>query len=67
MLEFMIDNIHVVFGDQAIQQPVRISMGINCAILFTDLLLYSYEAEFIPNLVKDKNRTLAVALNSTFN
>lgn len=67
MLEFMIDNIYVVCGDQAIQQPVRISMGISCALLLTDLLLYSYEAEFIPNLVKDKNRTLAVALNSTFN
>lgn len=29
-------------------------MGTNCAPLIADLFLYSYEAEFIPKLIKDK-------------
>jgi len=38
MLKFLIDNIFVMFG---------IHMGTNCARLLTDLLLYSYEEDFI--------------------
>lgn len=36
-------------------------MGTNCAPLLADLYLYSFEAEFIPKLVQEKNRALAVA------
>ena len=66
MLDFLIDNIYVVFGDQVFQQTVGIPMGTNCAPLLADLFLYSYEAEFIQKLVREKNKTLAVAFNSTF-
>jgi hypothetical protein len=47
MLDFLIDNIFVVFGNQVFQPTVWIPMGSNCAPLVADLFLYSYEAEFI--------------------
>jgi hypothetical protein len=46
MLGVLVDNIYVVFGDQVFQQSVGIPMGTNCAPLFADLFLHSYEAEF---------------------
>lgn len=54
MLEFLIDNIYLVFGNQVFQQSVGIPMGTNCAPLLTDLFLYSYEAELIKNLYLKK-------------
>ena len=63
MLEIVIDNIYVVFGIQVFQQSVGIPMGTNCAPLLADLFLYSYEAEFIQKLVREKNKSLAVAFN----
>ena len=47
MLEALIDNIFVIFGGRVFQQTVGIPIGTNCAPLLTDLLLYSYEADFI--------------------
>jgi hypothetical protein len=60
MLEFLIDNIfvHVVVGGQVFQQFVGIPMGTNCAHLLADLLLYSYEAEFIQKLLHEKKNNL---------
>ena len=46
MLEFLIDNIFVVFGGRVFQQTVGIPMGTNCAPLLANLFLYSYEADF---------------------
>ena len=67
MLEFLIDNIFVEFGGQIFQQSVGIPMGTNCAPLLADLFLYSYEAEFIENLLKDKkNKRVAKSFNFTF-
>jgi hypothetical protein len=37
MLEFLIDNIFVIFGGRVFQQTVGISMGTNCALLLADL------------------------------
>ena len=54
MLEFLIDNIFVSFGGVLLQQIVGIPMGTNCVSLLADLFLYSYESEFLQNLVKDK-------------
>jgi hypothetical protein len=42
MLEFLIDNIYVIFGGLVFQQTVCIPMGTNCAPLLADLFLYSY-------------------------
>ena len=47
MLEFLIDTIFVVFGDQVFQQSVGIPMDTNRAPLLADLFLYSYEVQFI--------------------
>ena len=66
MLEFLIDNIFVMFGDQVFQQTIGIPMGTNCAPLLADLFLYSYEAEFIQKLLSQKKKKLAVAFNLTF-
>ena len=57
MLEFLIDNIFVIFCGRVFQQTVGISMGINCAPLLADLFLYSYEADFIQGLLKKDKRS----------
>jgi hypothetical protein len=41
MLEFLIDNTFVSFGEILFQQVVGIQMGTNCAPLLADLFLYS--------------------------
>ena len=51
MLEFLVDNIFVVFAGKDFQQIVGIPMGTNCAPLLADIFLYSYEAEFIQSLL----------------
>ena len=46
MLEFLVDNMFVVFAaEKVVQQIVGIPMGTNCAPLLVDIFLY--EAEFI--------------------
>ena len=39
MLEFLIDNIFVVFAGKVFQQIVGIPMGTNCAPLLADLVM----------------------------
>jgi len=46
MLEFLIDNIFVMYGGLVFQQTVGIRMGTICATL-----LNSYEANFIQGLL----------------
>jgi hypothetical protein len=46
MLEFLIDNIFIMFGGRVFQQTVGIPMGTNYVPLLADLFLYSYEADF---------------------
>ena len=46
MLEFLVDNIFVVFAEKVFQHIVGIRMGTHCAPLLADMFLYSYEAEF---------------------
>jgi hypothetical protein len=59
MLEFLIENIFVFFGGRVFQQTVGIPMGTNWVPLFADLLLYSYEADFIQGLLKKNEKKLA--------
>ena len=58
MLEFLIDNIFVIFGGRVFHQTVGIPMGTNCAPLLADLFLYSYEADFIQGLLKKNEKKL---------
>jgi len=66
MLDFLIDNIFVTFGGAIFQQQVGIPMGTNCAPLLADLFLYSYETEFLQNLVKNKKIKDARSFNFTY-
>ena len=66
MVNFLIDNIFVQFGGQIYQQTIGIPMGTNCAPLLADLFLYTYEAEFIQNLIQQGDKTTARAFNNTF-
>ena len=50
MLEFLVDNIFVVFAGKVFQQAVGIPMGTNCAPLLANIFLYSCEANFIQSL-----------------
>ena len=67
MLEFLVDNIFVVFfSGKVFQQTVGIPMGTNCAPLLTDIFLYSYDAEFIQSLLSRKKKHLASRFNLTY-
>ena len=66
MLEFLIENIFAMFGGRVFQQTVGIHMCTNCAPLLVDLLLYSYEADFIQGLLKKNEKKLARSFNFTF-
>ena len=66
MLEFLVDNIFVVFGGKVFQQIVGIPMSTNCAPLLADIFLYSYEAEFIQSLLSTGKKKLASQFNFTY-
>ena len=66
MLEFLVDNILVVFAGKVFQQIVGIPMGTNCAPLLADIFLYSYEAGFIQSLLSAGKKRLASQFNFTY-
>jgi hypothetical protein len=66
MLEFLTDNIFAMFDGRVFQQTVGIPMGTNCATLLADLFLYSYEADFIQELLQKHEKSLARSFNFTF-
>ena len=66
MIEILVDNIYVRFGGQLFQQMVGIPMGISCAPLLADLLLYSYENEVLDILIKEGKRKLARKFNLSY-
>ena len=57
-LSFLLDNIYIRFGTKLYRQIVGIPMGINCAPLVADLLLFCYERDFMKNLSNDNRHTL---------
>ena len=63
MIEFLIDNISVQFGGCLFRQVIGIPMGTNCAPLLADLFPYSYENEFLDNMIKSGHRRLARSFN----
>ena len=42
---------------------IKIPMGTNCAPLLEDLFLYSYEKEFLDNMIRSGHRRLARSFN----
>ena len=65
MLEFLVDNIFVVFAGYVFQQTVGIPMGTNWAPLLVDIFLYSYETELIQSLLPRGKQQLASRFNLT--
>ena len=63
MVEVLIDNIFVRFGGCLFRQIIGIPMGMNCAPLLADLFLYSYESEFLDNMIRGGHRKLARSFN----
>ena len=63
MIEFLIDNIFVQFGGRLFRQMIGIPMGTNCAPLLADLFLYSYDNEFLDNMIRSGHRRLARSCN----
>ena len=63
MTEFLIYNIFVQFGGRLFLQVTGIPIGTNCAPLLADLFLYSYENEFLDNMIKSGHRRLARSFN----
>ena len=63
MIEFLIDNIFVQFGGYLFRQATGIPMETNCAPLLADLFLYSYENEFLHNMIRSGHRRLARSFN----
>ena len=66
MVEFLIDNIFVKFGGCFFRQVIGIPMGTNCVPLLADLILYSYESEFLDNMIRGGHRKLAYSYESEF-
>ena len=51
MLEFLVDNIFMVFPAKLFQKKIGIPIGTNCAPLPADICMYSPEAECIQSLL----------------
>ena len=56
MIEFLIDSIFVQFGRCLFHQVIGIPIRTNCAPLLADLFLYSYENEFLDNMIRSGQR-----------
>ena len=59
MLEFLIDNIFVLFDGRVLLKTVGISMSTNCTLLLAGLFLYSHKANFIQGLRNENERKIA--------
>ena len=66
MLEFLVDNIFVVFAGKVFQQTVGIPMDTNCAPLLADIFLYSNETDFIQSLLSTGKKHLASRFNLNY-
>ena len=62
-IKFLIDDIFVQFGGCLFRQVIGIPVGTNCAPLLADLFLYSYENEFLDNMIRGGQRRLERSFN----
>ena len=56
MVELLIDNIFVQFEGCLLHLFTGVPVGTNCAPLLADLFLYSYENEFLDNIIRSGHR-----------
>ena len=66
LLEFLISLIYVKYGDEVFQQILGIPMGTNCAPLLANLYLFSYEYDFMMNLMSSKKLHLCRKFSNSF-
>ena len=66
MLDFLFDNIFVMFLGRVFQQTVGIPMGTSCAPHLAELFLYSYEADFMQRLLNKNGKKLDRSFNFKF-
>lgn len=55
LMNWLLDNIYVTFGDKLFRQVVGIPMGTDCAPFLANLFLYSYEYRWIAKQKELKN------------
>ena len=56
----------MVFVGKVFQMIIGVPIGTNCALLLTDIFLYSYKAEFIQSLISVVRKRLASENNFTY-
>ena len=57
MMNWLLDNIYVTFGDQLFRQVTGIPMGTDCAPFLANLFLYAHEYKWIDKQKKLNNGT----------
>lgn len=62
----LIDNIFVLFGGCVLTLTVDSPVGTNCAFLLANLFLYSYETDFIQEVLNKNENKLSRFFNFTF-
>ena len=60
-LSYLLNNIHIRFGNTLNRQIVGIPMGTTCAPLVTDWFLFCYERDFITSLSDDNQANIIKA------
>ena len=63
-LNFLLDNIYIIFGSKLYQQIVGIPMGTNSAPLVADLFSFCYERDLMLSLTGDNQSEVIEAFNS---
>ena len=64
-LHYLLDNIFIKICSKLYRQIVGIPMGINCAPLVADLLLFCYERDFMLSLSDNNQTDIIEAFSST--
>ena len=62
----LIDNVFVKFGGDLFCQVIEIPVATNCAHLLPDPFLYSYESDFLENMIRRGHRKPARSFNLCF-
>ena len=52
LFNYLIDNIYIQVGSVVFKQAIGIPIGTDCAPLMADLFLFSFEFDFMKNLIR---------------
>lgn len=65
VLQHLLDNMYVQFGDQLVRQAIGTPMGTNCASLLANFYLAMYELDFLSNLADIADNPLTPTVEAT--